>query len=535
VRPRSIHPLAARGFGVTLVGCACALLAACGSDTGPNHPPTATLDAGFVQGDTVSYALSISWSGTDPDGRIVRFEYAVDPPAAFSEDEIAHGGPGITTQEIPATVDTPAKTRVIKSTGGLTAYFDWIHTVDTAKNFTFSATQADSTGPDSARAPTGRFYGMHALYLRAVDDDGAVSDPDRVAFTATTIAPTGRITRPASALPIQYLGTAVHVTWEGVDPDGPAPSRYESKLVILSNDQVSQLYTAPDPSPFLGSLDQGWSFGTGGSVDLTLLDRTYYVFAIRAVDDAGAADPFLAWGRNAFACFAGVNHSPDLTVDERYLGGRAFTGGGTLPSIHSADGGDVPQGAPLAFSWSASADAYGGVVDAYSWGFDIVDLDHDSRWSPWGQYRSAPSYVAPTLGAHSLSVRVRDTAGGITIGTVFFNVLELPFDREVLYVDDYLDKTYPRADQHEAFWQALFLDYESYAGWGATAFDEAHVWGTDDAKTFDPPALTLSQLGHYKLVIWNSLGTGVNGVTSLLKTASLHPTLGFYLLAGGKL
>src|SRR5215831_15360864 len=57
---------------------------ACSShETATNRPPTVELTAGPTAGDTVRYSVPISWAGQDPDGSIARYEYAVDPPAAF--------------------------------------------------------------------------------------------------------------------------------------------------------------------------------------------------------------------------------------------------------------------------------------------------------------------------------------------------------------------------------------------------------------------------------------------------------------------
>ena len=49
----------------------------------PNQPPTVTLTSGPVDTltDSLSWIVDIAWSANDPDGRVDRFEYAVDPPS----------------------------------------------------------------------------------------------------------------------------------------------------------------------------------------------------------------------------------------------------------------------------------------------------------------------------------------------------------------------------------------------------------------------------------------------------------------------
>ena len=209
------------------------LLVGCNSDS-TNEPPTVLLDPGLVEGDTVNYKLTVSWSGSDPDGRIDRYEYTLDPPAAFTETEIVEGGPGITSLYIPGTEGTPPVTRVSKVVNGETVYFDWVHTQETSHEFLFSSTEADSSAEDSLSAS--RFHGCHALYVRAVDEDGAVSAPDRAAFTSTTLAPVSRILSPVnvSTYPL-HVCLQETFRWEGEDPDGDAPTRFLYKLLTFES------------------------------------------------------------------------------------------------------------------------------------------------------------------------------------------------------------------------------------------------------------------------------------------------------------
>src|SRR5215467_9696520 len=55
-----------------------------GVSLAPDQPPMVVITSGPI--DTVSapqsWLIDIQWSGTDPDGQIDHYEYAIDPPAA---------------------------------------------------------------------------------------------------------------------------------------------------------------------------------------------------------------------------------------------------------------------------------------------------------------------------------------------------------------------------------------------------------------------------------------------------------------------
>ncbi|HET9234551.1 MAG TPA: hypothetical protein VFP10_10450, partial [Candidatus Eisenbacteria bacterium] len=245
-------------------------LVGCGSDS-TNEPPTVLLDPGLVEGDTVNYKLTVSWSGSDPDGQVDHFEYALDPPASFTESEIADGGPGITSVHIPGSGDEPPVTRISKVVDGETVHFDWVHTKDTSHEFVFSSAETDSSAADSLSAS--RFHGCHALYVRVVDDDGAISAPDRAAFTSTTLAPVSRILNPVNDKPYP-LTVCFQETfhWEGLDPDGDVPARFLYKLVSLesvpSDLEPDILYSAPGD----------WVEFTGTEITLELGPQRLNVF-----------------------------------------------------------------------------------------------------------------------------------------------------------------------------------------------------------------------------------------------------------------
>jgi hypothetical protein len=529
--PRSAWTAASAAllFLASFLGCSSE-----GPSTHVNQPPTATITSGPVEGSETYYQVDLEWSGNDPDGRVVRFEYALDPPAAFTEEEIDQGGPGITSDLIPGSGGAPDTTRVTKVGDTGTAHFDWIHTEDTAKTFRFSTPEPDSTVEGGTTVPTGRFHGMHAVYLRAIDDHEAASVPARVAFTATTVAPSATMTRPNIESEILTLGTSARFEWTGHDPDGAGtqiPTGYYYKLLRLDT-LVPPVGITVLPSPYILYQKGGaWSYAPGESTGLNFQFQPpgSYIFGVRAVDEAGAVEPFLAFGRNAFKfiCLTSGG-TPTLRL---YTAAGTFTfrgTGGTAANI------ELPTSTDLAVTANCSAEEYGGACNGFRWGVDIPDLDGTAGWSAWTTQLSFPPIGFSTPGVHVLYVETRDDVGSMTLGVITINVIEFPFDREVLYVDDYRNATYPNPAGDDAFWRGLFQDYASYAGWDPSAFDEIHVFGDGDAQTFDPAPLPLSELGRYKLVIWSDLGTGVNAVTSLVKTATINPWLGLYLRGGGK-
>ena len=150
----------------------------------------------------------------------------MDPPAAFTEEEITSGGEGIQSEVIPGSGSGPDVTRITKLVDGGPVSFDWVHTAAVLHRFLFRTTDrsrwrwADPTGRPAASPG-------YAVYVRAVDGDQAVSVPDHVAFTAETVAPEATILRPDISEILQ-TGPHVSVDWSGTDPDGPAPVGYST-------------------------------------------------------------------------------------------------------------------------------------------------------------------------------------------------------------------------------------------------------------------------------------------------------------------
>ncbi len=539
--PFSIHApgrMAGRVLCLAAAVAAVAFVAAGCGDDGPgtraNQPPTAELTSGPVQGETTLYRIRIFWTGSDPDGFVSHYEYAVDPPSAFTEAEIADpaNAPGLQTHVLPGPGENQDTLRVSKVVEGETYTFDWVQSLAFNRQFTFSATEADSTG-EGYRVPTGRFTGMHAVYVRSVDNDGAASAPDHVAFTAETVAPEAVIEKPAiSQLDYLAVGPRLTMRWGGSDPDGGGakPVGYYYRLLDLRSLVPPVPIVIVDPGYLWrkGGVDSLWRYQSADTLEHTFFFDVpgSYVFGVRAVDEAGAVEPFLDYGRNAFKFQTlSTAGSPRVTLSEPSLGTFEFKG--TPPSSEVA----VAVGAVLNFRVSCSAEAYGGVCEAMRWGLDVPDLESDEGWSDWMPVGPLPPISIDHGGIHILYVEIRDDEDAVTLASLILNVVDFPMDRDVLFVDDSRDGVSPRDAEHDAFWQDLFDDSGRFA---EDDVDVYAVYGPNDTYSRTPVPPTLAELGRYKLVVWECKGDGYSGDSGLWEVTTRNFRLPAYLRAGGK-
>jgi hypothetical protein len=278
------------------------------------------------------------------------------------------------------------------------------------------------------------------------------------------------------------------------------------------------------------------------SVTLLLATPGSYVFGVRAVDLVGAEEPFLDFGRNAFK-FQALPQAgfPQLKITEAALGPfpnsteSFFRGSGRVEET------EVPVGQRLRFTWVASAEDYGGRIEAYSWGIDIPDLDREgpnSGWSGWGPITgNFETVVFPSAGVHVLYVRARDMAGAITLGTIVMKVVEFPLDRDILYVDDTLDDIWPNDTQNTQFWLDrlnAYNDREEQLGNPRLRIDVFKAHGQNQSNNI-PRVPELVELGRYRILVWDNYGNGFSGRTTLLASTVSSPILAPYLAAGGKM
>ena len=211
---------------------------------GRNLRPHVRLTAGPVAGDSVRYNSTFNWYGWDADGVIVHYQYAIDIPSHFTPEQI----------------DDPNDVGIA-----------WRDTTAFRAAFLFRVTKADSTtGADGRRLPRGRWIGSHTFFVRAVDNEGAVSRAVDLSFNATTVSPRTTITLPrvvTGSSGIQLEGRQVRIAWEGVeavqgfdaaflaDASGPAVDGVcfadaDTASVLRRQVGLGELYTVGGPAPF---------------------------------------------------------------------------------------------------------------------------------------------------------------------------------------------------------------------------------------------------------------------------------------------
>jgi hypothetical protein len=228
----------------------------------------------------IDYKINFQWHGTDPDGVVVRYQYAIDDTLSAS-----------------AWRDTTGTS---------------LQTVMRAANRNLHLDTIDPANPPPKGDSLRGFSQWHSFYVRAVDNEFAVSVPSVQYFNARTIAPSAQITFPNLLLTTDpELQPTVVVKWTGQDIDSSNPDHipafFEYKRVAITANTISDddardsLYTA-------NNLDLPDSLVTGGNrtrwvrVPSSVTQFTIsgmqtgaaYAFAVRAVDEAGAVEPVLS-------------------------------------------------------------------------------------------------------------------------------------------------------------------------------------------------------------------------------------------------
>lgn len=515
--PTPRNPMKTRVPFLALLLCLLALLPlGCGSEDDVrvgNIRPHVRLTGGIVPQDTVSYTAELFWNGWDDDGVIDHYEYAIDIPAQFTRAEI----------------DDPRPVGIA-----------WRDTTVFRASFLFRVTRPDSViGSDGRQVPRGRWIGEHTFYVRAIDNEGDTSPAADLTFNATTISPKTTITLPrvvAGGNGILLVGRQVTISWDGVDPDSPNPRPkpvyYEWKLI-----PVISLINATDPNYIVNESpgpDYPW-VRVGGdttTVRLSLNPPKNYVFAVRAVDEAGAKEDHYDFPRNALrlqssgAPFVG---RPTLICRERTLGTNTFPRDGDVVDY------EVPSGRTLRWDFSSDAQSYGGVIQGYNWGVDVADVDAEGPSSGFHGWSLLPYTTEPVRfdrpGTHVVTIKCRDTGGGVTVANYRLRVIDFALDREILYVDDFFltRDLYTSDDTMDARTIAMLRA----GGW--TDVRQYQAWGLGDRDgAVTPPQL--SELGRYRMLYWCVKGAGggsQNGASALASSAVCGRLLQAYLSSGG--
>jgi hypothetical protein len=381
--------------------------------------------------------VDFSWTGSDPDGRIIGYQWKM---TSNSDD-------GISVHDT-LTVD-PASGDTINP---------WFFTEATDTTYIVTADSLGFTQDLNLPVEYQRFFQPHTLFVRAVDDNYAVDPtPAMITFTATTIAPTIRLSSP-SVLADSYttarpLPPTFTVGWSGSDSDFitgvPTKVRHILKKIdfpvtisnsTFFNQYKDELISFSDPGwsdwkPYLPDADDRTETF---QLEPDIEERSHYLFAIQAQDTAGAVSLDLSYNTTVHNAYVDTTRTPQLVVREEFLGESASA------DLIGYRYFDIAQGQRLEFEWIGSADNYGGEIAGYRFGWDVdPDDDQDPRWSSFGNTaehrRTAKEWDS---GLHSLYIECLDTSNQRTLVQWEVSVVTIPLRAErsqLLLVDDVLD------------------------------------------------------------------------------------------------
>ncbi len=517
-----------------------------------NQRPRVTLTAAPVgTADTAWYSYHVYWSGEDPDGRVERFEYAIDPPAGPQADTL------------------------------------WIATRKNDLQIHFRATNAYYSPRHGWRSND-----LHRFVLRAVDNLGGVSAPAVRSFYSYTIAPIVSITSP---VPTKFfskmVAPALRIQWEGRDDDGvftQKPVHYRYRLLRPGDSDFDFQQALSDPDSlrrFHAARNfAGWD-SVGGDTTFAqytgLTPNSPYVFVVIGVDEAGAYSPDFSLESNMLRFTPGFANTlgPTFTVFNSFITYEYQSGGYTLDPLAWINL-DVPAGQPLTFNWFASP-PQGGTIEWYRWKLD-GDLSDDTQrsnedtdWYRWSRrsHLTGTCTVGPFPGGqdHFLYIEAHDNNGLTSLAVVHFRTIQPAFDRELLVVDDtrllpdrraggallpYGNNPWPSAAELDTFlfarggfpWRgphgvsgALPLSKPGiFAGY---SFD---TLGTRQGFEVASTGVPLGLLGRYRRLIWLTDVTGaitpygslslVDPISTLrwMSAPGRMSTLAAYLQAGGE-
>jgi hypothetical protein len=506
---------------LALVATACSK----GDDPGSpaNRPPTVELTAGPVEGEPDQYyRVHFEWSGQDPDGEILRFEYLM------SNDEIT--GPLIVDENI---YDRLAALG-----------YEWTATENFGGDFVVAADQA----PDLAEPADSiyvqeeayLFHAQHSFFVRAVDEEGAVSAmPAHRGFTATSLSPRVLIGSPQDTGPVggwDDLSALTLFRWQGVTSGDPADyiapdsSRFAlfARADLPAVDEQGLLLELPDSawSPW-----RHWEAGesedpVGGThARIGPLaphvggEAGQYLFFVQAKDAAGAVTSHFIDGKNLRRFKVRDTLSPRLSLTEQNFGSAYFYTGQNSWNL------TVFEGFLFRLNWVGSADHYGGEIDGYRFAWNLPDSGGESSWTQWSLDHGLVE-AELSLGTHRFHLECRDLAGNVNRVDTHIHVIPLSMDYPLAFIDDYDNgatenpaygwpegwslswRTYTHSNADmEDWWNAVLADYTDYL----PARDHFRVGVQEEI----PP---MAFLGNYRRVIWE-VKEGTGGRTALGKMA----------------
>ena len=517
---------------VLLFATVAALFAGCSKDNtaGPapaKQNPETELTYAPLEGDTAGYRVRLYWNGYDRDGEVIRFRFAIDADTAESDRK------------------------------------KWKWT--TAKDTTLLLLV------DPVKEIRG-----HVFWVSAEDNDSLIDPtPAKRFFSTKTLPPNSKILLGPSAFN-DVIGPNITFEWEGIDPDGgetggrapcdsfeylllqvgsvnpnappppthpPLPQFNQTLYVNLINDSVGDTLVAPYG-------DWRWVGIRGNRLRIRNATPAQYVFALRAVDLAGAREKNIAFVRNIrHYTVTTTNPGPELLPSASVL---------TTPLPKAIGFYDFPrrelqifEGELISFSWSASATAYGGSIVGFTYSID------DTLELPGIDVRNTGVTYRPqdlTVGAHFLFIRVVDDGGLITNAFIPFRIVHPAFKDppsslnppQYLYVDDALSPgtnnvnrffNYPSDVEDDEWWRINILTPLSLTyGVGRRDWDTYGKGTADGGGSRIQPLPT--DLAPYRVVLWSvDHNNQVGNPTALWLTlvGGAYSDLGGYLRAGGTL
>ncbi len=506
-----------------------ALFAGCAKDADPGKPPLplapeTELTFAPLEGDTAGYRVRLYWNGFDGDGEVVQYRYAIDDDTLVTDMR------------------------------------EW------------KATTAKDTTLLLLVDPIKEIRG-HVFWVAAEDNEGQIDPtPAKRFFSTKTLPPFSEILRGPSAFN-SLIGPNFTFEWEGTDPDGGetggrAPTDSFEYLMLLigsKNDpshpalpQFSQNFYVDLINRSTGDSvaapygDWGWTGVRGKRIRIRNATPGEYVFALRTVDLAGAREKRLQFIRNIrHFTSSSKNAGPIVDINSSVL---------TTPLPSAIGPVDIPrrelqifEGELISFSWTASAEAYGGEIVGFTYALD------DTASFPAVDARNTGVTYRPqdlAVGLHFLFVRAVDDGGLVTNATVPFRIVHPAFKDppsatnppQYLYVDDALAPgnelnrffNFPSDVEEDDWWRINILTPLSLEfGMGRRDWDSFSRGIADGGGSRVAPIP--SDLAAYRVVIWNCDGynnaVGGGKPTALWQTlvGGAYSELGGYLRAGGTL
>jgi hypothetical protein len=382
--------------------------AGCDAEPGflrPNVPPNTRISAGPPEAQPTGYQVELFWFGWDDDGFVDHYEVAWESPENWIGPIFSNDSLFVVAAAESCCVPPPPE-------------------------------DAGIALSDSV------FQQYHTFYVRAVDNNDVPDEsPSFRTFNARSLAPYTEIRSGPSHLGI--WGTDVTFKWEGKDDDGVAVS-YKYALASFFDFAHDTGDTTPTTGELLAWIDSltyypvaGGGYNTDSLVwrpttqdtvrfrNVTLttdiadppeLNKNKIIFAVRAIDNAGAEEQVLTLSSSnpgnvvVFDVKKRVN-GPCISVVSNIIG--------NWNCFSDREPRGVFRGRGLRFNWSARPGGSGTPVAGFSYAVDDTALwtafSTNTRTYPPETVPGTPEYWFPDRGLHTLYIRAVDRGGFINV------------------------------------------------------------------------------------------------------------------------